>query len=141
MSTRSRIGIVQPDGKVKSIYCHHDGYPSYNGKVLKESYSTPERIEKLMALGNISSLGMFLDVNEAKGKDDDEIVCAYHRDYKEDFESNAPRMSDSIDDFMDSVIKSAEYDYVYLFNEGKWNVAKWRSRDFVELTDEIIKKD
>lgn len=25
MSTRSRIGIEMPDGKIKSIYCHWDG--------------------------------------------------------------------------------------------------------------------
>ena len=141
MSTRSRIGIVELDGKVKSIYCHHDGYPSYNGRVLKESYSTPERIEKLMALGNISSLGDYLDENEAKGQTDKEVVCAYCRDYKEDYESNAPKMADSVDDFMDFVVKAVDYDYVYLFKDGKWNMAPWRSKNLVELTDEIIKKD
>lgn len=141
MSTRSRIGIVEEDGTVKSIYCHYDGYPSCNGKILKESYSIPERIEKLMALGNISSLGDYLDENEVKGQTDKEVVCAYCRDYKEDYESNAPKTSDSVDDFIDFVVKAVDYEYVYLFKDGKWNMAKWRSRDFVELTDEIIHND
>lgn len=26
MATRSRIGMKMPDGKIKSIYCHLDGY-------------------------------------------------------------------------------------------------------------------
>lgn len=138
MSTRSRIGIVEPDGTVKSIYCHHDGYPSYNGRILKEAYNTVERIEKLMALGNISGLGEYLDENEAKGRTNKDIVCAYCRDYKEDFKDNAPRTSASVDDYMNFVVKSVDYDYVYLFKDGKWNIATWRSKNLVELTDEMI---
>lgn len=56
MSTRCRIGIELPDGKVRSIYCHHDGYLSGVGKMLNDHYQTAEKVEKLMDLGDISSL-------------------------------------------------------------------------------------
>ena len=38
MSTRSSIAIKHGD-RIKSIYCHSDGYLEYNGRVLLEHYS------------------------------------------------------------------------------------------------------
>src|SRR5574340_739754 len=57
MSTRSNIGIINRDGSVEMIYCHSDGYPEYNGRILLESYTNEDKIRELMALGDISSLG------------------------------------------------------------------------------------
>ena len=56
MSTRSHIGIWNEDGSLDVIYCHWDGYPSYNGAVLLHHYQDPEKIRELIALGDISSL-------------------------------------------------------------------------------------
>ena len=42
MSTRSHIGIWNEDGSLDVIYCHWDGYPSYNGAVLFHHYQEPE---------------------------------------------------------------------------------------------------
>jgi hypothetical protein len=56
MATRSRIGILREDGSIKSIYCHWDGYPNNNGKILIESYSDKEKVEKLLEKGDMSSL-------------------------------------------------------------------------------------
>lgn len=61
MSTRCRIGIEQPDGTIKSIYCHHDGYYEGVGTVLQKYYDTPEKINELMELGDISCLGKKYD--------------------------------------------------------------------------------
>jgi hypothetical protein len=61
MSTRSNIGIItqKNDGKVRveMIYCHWDGYPSNNGKILLENYSSTEKVRELLKLGDLSSLG------------------------------------------------------------------------------------
>ena len=57
MSTRSRIAIKQKDNTYKSIYCHCDGYPEYNGVILYYHYSDPMKIKLLMSLGDISYLG------------------------------------------------------------------------------------
>ena len=56
MSTRSHIGIRNEDGSPDVIYCHRDGYPSYNGTVLFYHYEEPEKIRELIALRDISSL-------------------------------------------------------------------------------------
>jgi len=54
MGTRSRIGVMHGD-IVKSVYCHWDGYLSYNGAILQEHYDSA-RANNLVALGDLSSL-------------------------------------------------------------------------------------
>ena len=54
MGTRSRIGVMHGD-KVKSVYCHWDGYLAHNGKMLGEYYDSA-RANELVALGDLSSL-------------------------------------------------------------------------------------
>lgn len=66
MSTRCRIGLTLPDGKIKSIYCHWDGYPDGVGKELQKHYNDPKKIEKLLELGDISSLGDHYDEELSK---------------------------------------------------------------------------
>lgn len=56
MATRSRIGILNKDGTVKSIYCHWDGYPEENGKILMKHYPTKESVEALLEKGDMSVL-------------------------------------------------------------------------------------
>ena len=57
MGTRSRIGIRNADGTITSIYCHWDGYPAYNGRILLENYKDKETVLALMKLGDMSFLG------------------------------------------------------------------------------------
>jgi len=59
MGTRSAIGKFNPNGTMTLIYCHWDGYPSYNGRILNEHYKTLEDVDKLLALGDLSSLGAY----------------------------------------------------------------------------------
>ena len=56
MSTRSFIGMVNRDLSITSVYCHWDGYPEYNGKMLLEHYDTPAKVRKLLHKGDFSSL-------------------------------------------------------------------------------------
>lgn len=56
MSTRARIGIENDDGTVTSVYTHFDGYPTHHAPILTESYSEPEKLRELLALGDMSIL-------------------------------------------------------------------------------------
>lgn len=56
MSIRSYICIEKEEGKYLGVYCHSDGYPTYNGAMLLDHYSSRERVEKLIELGDISLL-------------------------------------------------------------------------------------
>ena len=55
MGTRSRIGVMHGD-KVKSVYCHWDGYLEHNGEILQTHFDSA-RANHLVALGDMSSLG------------------------------------------------------------------------------------
>ena len=54
MGTHSRIGVMHGD-KVKSIYCHWDGYLDFNGRILQDHYDSA-KANHLVALGDLSSL-------------------------------------------------------------------------------------
>jgi hypothetical protein len=58
MGTRSMIAIQNPYSKdVRAIYCHWDGYLEHNGAILLEHYSASPKVNNLIALGDLSSLG------------------------------------------------------------------------------------
>ena len=72
MSTRSAIGIRYADGTITGIYCHYDGYPEHNGKILYEHYLETYDVEDLLSFGSLSSLGHTPEASERRVKDMDE---------------------------------------------------------------------
>ena len=119
MATRSRIGIEQADGTVKSIYCHWDGYPKGVGQILVEHYLMRDKVESLMELGSISTLG---EQVEPTGRVDHTfempelgITVAYHRDRGE--ELDPARVDRSLNDFLQSDVE--EFGYV-MTQSGEW---------------------
>ena len=121
MATRSRIGIEKENGTILSVYCHWDGYPSNNGRVLLESYTDKEKVSDLIELGSISSLQKNISPtletahhfdNPAKN-----VVVAYHRDRGEKLD--APRVNASLEAFTKSDFE--EYGYVFT-KEGQWKI-------------------
>lgn len=59
MSTRSRIAYELPNGSIRSIYCHSDGYlegPHGVGHMLHTYYQNPQAVHNLVAQGDRSSL-------------------------------------------------------------------------------------
>ena len=115
MSTNSRIGMVQEDGSVKSIYCHWDGYVSHNGKILKENYTDPEKVKSLIELGSISYLRTEVEPTEAHTFNSPQrgITLAYHRDRGEE-------LCIEKDPTVSSFLKRDE-PFLYLFTlEGEW---------------------
>ena len=124
MSTRSTISIKTSKTGGKTIYCHWDGYPEHNGKLLVENYSTPAAITELMLLGDLSNL----DLTPAKCK-------AYHRDRNEPWGMVEPRDVNASE--MASVGKEYGVDYVYIYN----NEFEWECFDYegnpVEILSEL----
>ena len=117
MATRSRIGIENENGTVSSIYCHWDGYPEHNGKLLKEHYTDRSKVEQLIALGDISSLGEEVAPTGEHTFDKPQpgVTVAYHRDRGEDFQ--AARVDKNPESYFTSDIE--EYGYLFTKN-GEW---------------------
>lgn len=121
MSTRSRIGMVQPDGTIRSIYCHNDGYLSWNGKKLFAYYNTPAKAKALIELGDISALREKLappkGAKHTFNNPLPNVTVAYLRDRGE--KNCGFRISPNVEAFL--AIDSGQ-EYSYLFEDGKWSV-------------------
>jgi len=124
MGTRSRIGIQFSDNSVLSVYCHWDGYPSFNGKVLREFYNTKEKASELINGGNISSLHTNVGWNNETLP---ETGPQYYTSRGESLEENAPRYDESIFDFLEKE-NNEEYAYVWTVN-NEWKCLDMHSFD------------
>ena len=66
MSTRSMIGMVEADNSVSAIYCHWDGYLSHNGSILDQHYDSDVKVAELLAMGDLSTLGVTFQEPETR---------------------------------------------------------------------------
>jgi hypothetical protein len=140
MATRSNIGIVNDDGSVTGIYCHWDGYPEHNGKLLLNHYNTSGIVNELMDLGSLSSLNKNLycdDNNHSFNNPADGVCVAFGRDRGEkNADSKSFTNISEFEKFMDRTTA----DYQYLFNNGKWQYRNYDST-WNELTARVCKCD
>ena len=113
MATRSYIGIRNLDASVDYIYCHFDGYPEYNGKILTEHYSNINRVNELLNLGDLSVLGKFIGEKMDFNKRVVDTCLAYGRD------RNEPNTSAKNSEYS-GLIKDQSVDYVYVFDGDYW---------------------
>ena len=139
MATRSTIAMEQPDGRVMQIYCHWDGYLSYNGEMLNEHYQDRAKVLALMLLGDLSSLkpeiGQAHDFDARyNGGDVKENWCtAYGRDRGEtDTQARVFR------DFEDYKINHQyeEFEYIYRLDD-RWYVCQYE-RDYEPLERALL---
>ena len=151
MATRSTIALEFADGTIGQVYAHWDGYLSHNGRILVESYSDPFKLQKLIDLGGLSSLGTEIGVQhpfDNPGRFNDAAYLEYKTKYgnmckfygrdRGETEMEATYFKD----FADYVAncQREEYDYILRNVNG---VATWfvsEGRDFVVLTLEMTKE-
>ena len=57
MATRSHIGIINKDGSIEVVYCHHDGYLSFTGQRLVDSHNNVPSVRALLKIGNMTFVG------------------------------------------------------------------------------------
>ena len=122
MSTRSWIGRLKEDGEVEAIYCYFDGYVDSVGKGLLGNYQSDAKVEALIELGAISSLGPEIGVKigfeNLTGEERLEQCVAYHRDRGEPLE--VEKFS-SVTAYRDTALKDVFIEYTYLWKDGAWD--------------------
>ena len=124
MATRSNIAYKTAEGKIRSVYCHWDGYPAHNGEMLRRYYTDQSKIEALIELGSISSLGA--ELGEKQDFDDrstqkEDWTLAYHRDRGEQLVISE---YDDIPSWIDDM-----EEYAYLWNGQEWIVNDHGEKD------------
>jgi hypothetical protein len=119
MSTNSFIGKLLPDGKIKSIYCHWDGKPSHNGKILKEHYTDETKIDTLLELGSLEVLDK--EIGNQLGKFDarDRQCVFLGRDNGHN--NVGPNIYDDIETWMNS---KPSIEWLYLWDGKEWKTYK-----------------
>lgn len=120
MGTRCMISRHKKDG-YHAIHSHFDGYPKKPGVgwMLKKYYGDTRKIDKLIALGSISSLGSEIGKkHDFRTKDSmaDEWTTAYHRDRGEPKEMWKFKTFDELLGFA----CSSSVEYLYWYEKGKW---------------------
>jgi hypothetical protein len=125
MSTRSRIGVMHGD-KVKSIYCHNDGYLDYNGRILQTHYDSV-KANQLVALGDMSILKAHIGEKHAFSKFEFDIEHRVHNDewctfYGRDRGEKGVefKVAHSFEEFLEQCDNSSA-EYYYIMVNGEWN--------------------
>ena len=109
MSTRSEIAVEYSDGSIKSIYCHSDGYLSYNGVILNENYDTLELANSIIEQGDCSILKQTIDESRFYNtwRNENTKAKTFTNEYA----------------FMSHFANDIFAEYIYLFKNGKWLVS------------------
>lgn len=119
MATRSMIGIVENDGTVTAIYCHWDGYPENNGRLLRKHWDDAYLIDHLMSLGNLSYLGREVGERQDFDQPTDRNWClSYGRD-RDEPEQGATSYA-SRDAYVINAAGDHGVDYIYLWENDMW---------------------
>ena len=140
MSTRSHIAVqrIAEPKTIDYIYCHYDGYPEHHGPILTNHYNTIEKVNELMELGDLCSLGEEIgekhDMDKKPISVNNEKWCsAFGRDRGE-YDVMAKT------DLMHNVISDTSVDYLYLFNEyaNKWYCFEFNTK-MIDLNEFVNK--
>lgn len=108
MATRSTIAKEQADGSIQQIYCHWDGYISNNGELLYHHWGDPLKVQELIDLGDLSSLGTCVGWCTFYGRDRGELGVS-------------KRVFNDWQDYLDNH-QWEEFDYVFR-TDGQWWVS------------------
>lgn len=136
MGTRSRIGVMHGN-KVKSVYCHWDGYLAYNGELLQKHYDST-KANNLVALGDISSLKEeigekhdFSRLDSTLPEDEYEklygnMTTFYGRDRGE--KNVSWRVAHTFSEFLEQVDGCCG-EYYYIIKDGIWYCGSLHERE------------
>ena len=136
MATRSVIakieakGIGGADDTILAIYCHSDGYLSNNGKILGQHYADENKVDNLIAQGDVSSL-----------RDTIADTTFYARDRGE--ENREATIVKNETELLEFAFEKCDADVVYMFAYGSWyvydnsNAIGNTSYQFIELEEAL----
>lgn len=119
MSTRSVISRKTKTG-FQGIYCHSDGYPSWNGEILLNHYADDTKVSQLISLGSLSILYPECGLPEGQEHNFNNRIegytVAYHRDRGESWDSCKPK-------YIRPFRENWGQEYEYLWDGSQWLVS------------------
>lgn len=136
MSTRCRIGIDKGDGVIRSIYCHFDGYLKDGvGETLRDHYKLINKADKLIRLGDISTLGpepvSCKEFWVKEGPYDSEDITMAYKDCPDE-DDVKPRTSETYRDFFE-LCQNTGVGHAYVFDPKRKD---WKAY-FIYTPDDV----
>lgn len=147
MGTSATIAVVKSDGTIIQTSVHYDGYLLGVGKILLEEYTNRDRVQLLVSLGEMSSLGKFITPEitalnpielQAHNYDNPvkDVTVYYGRDRGE-----TGTEPEEFCSFAQFIVDRQMEEYNYLFNEGKWVYSEMGNGEWKSLTQEAIAEE
>lgn len=125
MSTHAIIAMKTDIG-YRTIYLHNSGMPMIAGRKLLTAYNDAQKVNDLINLGDLSTLGYKLNPTNSKHSfktPEHNVTIAYHRDNGESLNINEIVIPDGTkeEDILD-ILRQEEY--LYVFKDNKWFYAE-----------------
>jgi len=125
MATRSIIAKLDDKG-IQAIYCHNDGYLSNNGKILDQHYADEDKVDELIAHGDVSSLdeniGEKINFGDIELRRNNKQCMFYARDNDEDEDSVKVVTLKNETELLKHAFEKCDAEVVYMFAYGSWYV-------------------
>lgn len=125
MATRSFIALKHSDNTYSGVYCHSDGYPEHNGKILRDEYTDRKKIIELIDGGEISSLKTDHGWNR-------EPMTAGVLYYTDRGDAHEVHHFEHVTDLEDTA-RDMFCEYLYVYDDDKWTCENIVTSDFVSL--------
>ena len=121
MATRATIAIQNEDFTVNSIYTHWDGYPSHMGTMMLNHYNTRKKVEKLISMGNASSINETIgEKHDFNGERPKNQCVFYERDRGD--QNQEAKYHPNLRHYIEGRAQDGEYCYV--FTKRGWYYGK-----------------
>ena len=117
MGTRSLIGKQLKDGSILGVYCHYDGYPEFNGRILRDNFDTEDKVNKLIDGGDMSCTWTNAGWNNETLPESGPL---HYTMRGESLESNAPKLYKDLNEFFTRGADQCDAEYTYHFVNGEW---------------------
>ena len=142
MATRSVIAKLNKETKeIKAIYCHNDGYLAHVGTVLDSHYQDEDKLDELLAHGDLSSLdeniGEKINFGDIELRRNNKQCMFYARDRDE------PSIAHTLEDetaLLKHAFEKCDAQYVYLYAYGAWYVYDMENDNQFRELDDILHK-
>ena len=125
MATRAIIAKLDNKG-IKAIYSHSDNYLEHTGKILDQHYHDVDKIDELIAHGDLSiineNIGVKLDFNNYDLFHKNKQCRFYYRDRGEDYNKRKAEVLKDETALLEFAFEQCDADLVYMYAYGSWYV-------------------
>lgn len=143
MGTRSNIGYINDEGKIRAAYCHYDGYLEHNGRILLDYYTDAAKVKELVELGDMSFLGSKVHPTPGSGhsfdNNENDVTVFYGRDRGEN--DVAPVTYDTVSEWVNRKDSWEEYYYLFMPEISTWMVYSVHNKRWKQVTDDLIAQE